>query len=120
MPPVRLVLPNGKVHPVLLAWGHIERTGRWAAGVCYLYRNWHTRALCTTWVPADLVAPVDQYLHTGAYRTVNTRLTGRSAIGVAAVATRLPRCERGMDVHAPDTMPTTGQRRPDRLTPVLT
>lgn len=70
MPPVQLILPTGKVHPVLLAWGHIERTGRWAAGVSYLYRNWHTRALCTTWVPAGLIAPVDQYLHTGAYRTV--------------------------------------------------
>jgi len=69
-PPVSVELPAGRVHPVLLAWGRVDGTQRWAAGIAYLYRTWHSKAPCTTWVPAALVVPVDQYLHRGAYRTV--------------------------------------------------
>ena len=62
---------------MLLVWGHIEGTGRWAAGLSYLYSNWHSRALCTTWVPASLVSPIAQYVQYGAYRTVpRMSLTG--------------------------------------------
>ncbi len=76
-PPVWVELPKGRIDPVLLAWGRIDGSSRWAAGIAYLYRTWHTKALCTTWVPADLVTPVDQYQHSGAYRTVpRISLTG--------------------------------------------
>ncbi len=54
-PPVWLTLPEERVPAVLLAWGRAP--GGWVAGVSYLTRTWHSRALVTMWAPASRVAP---------------------------------------------------------------
>lgn len=56
LPPVWLALPDGRVQAALLVWGR-PVSGGWVAGVAYLQRNWHMRALVTMWAPASRVAP---------------------------------------------------------------
>jgi hypothetical protein len=53
---VTLTLPDDRVHAALLIWAHAPDAD-WRAGVCYIYKNWHTRALVTTWAPAVRVSP---------------------------------------------------------------
>jgi hypothetical protein len=69
-PPVTANLPQGAVRGVLLAWARIGRTGRWAAGISYLHRAWHSRSLITVWVPAALVQPSDPDRRADPYRRV--------------------------------------------------
>jgi hypothetical protein len=56
LPEVLLALPDGTVPAVLLVWGR-PRGGAWVAGVSYLQRTWHSRALVTMWAPASRVRP---------------------------------------------------------------
>jgi hypothetical protein len=42
----------------LLSWGRWRlsaRSGSWAAGIAFLWKTWHDRALVTMWVPAAMV-----------------------------------------------------------------
>jgi len=66
-PMVALALPDKRLPAALLVWGRCEDVG-WLAGVCYLHRTWHSRALVTTWAPAARV---------GAYRGVDYRRVPR-------------------------------------------
>lgn len=56
LPAVWLSLPDERVQAVLLVWGR-RPSGEWVAGVAYLQRSWHTRALVTMWAPAPRVSP---------------------------------------------------------------
>lgn len=55
-PMVTVSLPDEQVPAALLIWGR-SHYGDWRAGVCYLYKTWHSRALVTTWAPAVRVSP---------------------------------------------------------------
>lgn len=56
-PTVTVALPDEQVQAVLLIWGRSLNGGGWRAGVCYIHRTWHSRALVTTWAPAVRVSP---------------------------------------------------------------
>ena len=56
-PPVTVALPDAQVPGALLVWGKMTTAGRWAAGIAYIHTTWHSRALVTVWVPANLVTP---------------------------------------------------------------
>jgi hypothetical protein len=72
LPAVWLSLPDERVQAVLLVWGH-QQHGGWVAGVAYLQRSWHARALVTMWAPARWVSPHPR----GDYRQVpRVRLPG--------------------------------------------
>lgn len=55
--PVTIRLPEGPERGVLLIWARHEPTGAWWAGVSYLHKTWHSRALVTRWLPAPDVEP---------------------------------------------------------------
>lgn len=59
-PMVAVALPDEHVPAALLIWGR-SQYGEWRAGVCYIYKNWHTRALITTWAPAVRVSPASRH-----------------------------------------------------------
>jgi len=71
LPMVTVWLEDGPVPAALLVWGRHDRG--WVAGVSFLRATWHSRALVTTWVPADRVRPAGS----GGYRLVpRVRLSG--------------------------------------------
>lgn len=59
-PMVSAVLGEGQIQAALLVWGRTPQ-GLWVAGVAYLHRTWHDRALVTTWLPATSLAPHPSY-----------------------------------------------------------
>lgn len=69
---VRVDLPQeAATQAALLIWARSD--SGWRAGICYIYRIWHTRALVTTWAPAARVRPIP----TGRYDQVpRIRLAG--------------------------------------------
>jgi hypothetical protein len=55
-PTVTLTVSGQRVPAALLVWGK-PPDGGWVAGVVYLRRTWHSRAVVTMWAPAEALVP---------------------------------------------------------------
>ncbi|HLV58980.1 MAG TPA: hypothetical protein VKY81_08965 [Natronosporangium sp.] len=69
-PTATLAVSGQRVPAALLVWGK-PPDGAWVAGVAYLSRTWHSRALVTMWVPAAALTPRQ---HTDYRRVPRVRL----------------------------------------------
>jgi hypothetical protein len=94
-PMVTVALPDEQVQAALLVWARAD-TEDWRAGVCYIYSNWHTKALVTTWAPAVRVKPH----RIQKYHTVPVVLLGGDPSEWPALPPRYPGAdERWLAMH---------------------